>query len=69
MVWAGFCQDKRFLIEWVERQPDGRQVSVRAVRTGEGEYRILYMTPDGWAQWSSKSGVVIGPVPELEGGA
>ena len=67
-VYAGACADGRYLIEWVSTQPDGSAVSVRATRRPNGSIAISYHTPGGWVEWSSKSGVVVGTVPQVPSG-
>jgi|GEM_PF-5146928 len=66
MVWFGACNDNRWAAEWTVEQLDG--ATLQTVRleynTVSEETRFLYLTEEGWIEWSSKSGIVIGPVPE-----
>jgi len=64
-AWVGICNDDRLVVEWESLQhPSIGDALVRATRYVSGEYSIEYNTGNGWAGWSSKSGIHIGPMPE-----
>ncbi|MGB0991701.1 MAG: hypothetical protein ACPG32_04440 [Akkermansiaceae bacterium] len=64
-VYAGYCQDGRYLAQWDAVQTDGSEVQIRYTRHKDGRTSIEYQSGTLWLRWDDKSGVQIGPVPDV----
>ena len=64
-VYAGVCQDGRYLAQWDAEQSDGSEVQIRYTRHKDGRTSIEYQSGTLWLRCDDKSGVQIGPVPDV----
>lgn len=64
-VYAGLCQDGRYVAQWEAEQSDGSEVQIRYTRHKDGRTSIEYQSGTLWLRWDDKSGVQIGPVPDV----
>lgn len=62
-VYAGICQDGRYVAQWDAVQTDGTEVEVRFTRYKNGVTGVAYRSGDTWISWDEKSGVQIGQPP------
>lgn len=63
-VYAGYCQDGRYLAQWDAVQTDGSTVKIRYTRHKDGRTSIDYFSGELWLRWDEKSGVQIGTLPD-----
>lgn len=65
VYWAGTCEDGRYLVQWDAPQTKNPPITIQWTRHPNGSNSFAYKTDSGFIEWSSKSGISLGPVPAV----